>query len=106
MLRQSRGRQAVDLGATNFNQGVIVEGLGDGSGESVAVDGQGAAGGNLIGVGGAHDPARPAGAFRHCSSPTALLAASSERNELEHTSSGGRRYDVPRSSGRGASRAG
>ncbi len=50
-----RGRQAVDFGAADFDQGMVVQGLGDGGGKSVAVDRQGAAGGHLVGVGGAHD---------------------------------------------------
>jgi len=39
----------------NFDQGMIVEGSGDGGGKSVAVHCQCAAGGNLIGIGGTHD---------------------------------------------------
>ena len=48
-------RQTVDLGATNFDQRMIIERFGDGGGKSVAVHRQRAAGGHLIGVGGAHD---------------------------------------------------
>ena len=50
-----RRRQAVDFGPMNFDQGMVVQRLGDGGGKSVAVDRQRAAGGNLVGVGRAHD---------------------------------------------------
>src|SRR5882672_10562098 len=59
-----RGRQAVDFGAINFDQGMIVEGFGNGGGKSVAVDCQCAAGGNLIGIGGTHDQRSQPAHFR------------------------------------------
>ena len=48
----------------DFDQGMIVEGFGNGGGKSVAVDGQCAAGGNLIGVGGTHDQRSQPAHFR------------------------------------------
>ena len=60
-LPQSGGRQAGDLGAVDLDQGMVVQRLGDGSGKSVAVDRQRAAGRHLVGVGRAHDQrAQPA----------------------------------------------
>ena len=55
------GRQTGDLGPVDLDQGVIVQGLGDGRGKPVAVDRQRPARGHLVGVGGAHDQrAQPA----------------------------------------------
>jgi hypothetical protein len=49
------GRQIVDLGATDFDQRMIMQRFGDGGGKSVAIHRQRATGRDLIGVGGAHD---------------------------------------------------
>ncbi len=49
------GRQAVDFSAADLDSRVVVERPGDGGGKSVAIDRQRAAGGYLVGVGGAHD---------------------------------------------------
>ena len=54
-------RQAGDFAAVDLDQGMVVQRLGDSGGEPVAVDRQRAAGGHLVGVGGAHDQrAQPA----------------------------------------------
>ena len=56
-----RGRQAGDFGATDLDQGMVVQRLGDGGGKPVAIDRQRAAGRHLVGVGRAHDQrAQPA----------------------------------------------
>ena len=60
-LRQSAGGRPPISAAADLDQGMLVQRLGDGGGKSVAVDRQRAAGGNLVGVGGAHDQrAQPA----------------------------------------------
>ncbi|MGY4333133.1 hypothetical protein ACVWWG_007550 [Bradyrhizobium sp. LB7.2] len=48
-------RQACNLVAGDLDQGVVVERLGDGRGEAVAIDRQRTAGGHLVGVGRTHD---------------------------------------------------
>ena len=56
-----RRRKAGDFAALDLDQRMVLQCLGDGRGEPVAVNGQRAAGGHLVGVGGAHDQrAQPA----------------------------------------------
>ena len=84
-LRQSAGgRPAISRG--DLDQGMLVQRVGDGGGKSVAIHRQRATGRHLVGVG-ARMISEPSRRISACSSPTALLAASSERNELEQTSS-------------------
>ena len=60
-LPQSAGGRPSISARADFDQGMIVQRPGDGGGKSVAVDRQRAAGGHLVGVGGAHDQrAQPA----------------------------------------------
>ena len=65
---------------------MFVERLGDRGGKAVPIHRQRAAGRHLIGVG-ARMISEPSRRISACSRPTALLAASSERKELEQTSS-------------------
>ena len=56
-----RRRQAVDFGAADLDQRMVVQRLGDRGRKAVAIDRQRAAGGHLVGVGRAHDQrAQPA----------------------------------------------
>ena len=60
-LPQSAGGRPAISARSDLDQGMVVQRLGDGGGKSVAVHRQRAAGGHLIGVGGAHDQrAQPA----------------------------------------------
>jgi len=81
-----RGRQGVDFGAMNFNQGMIVEGLVTAAENPSRSTANAPPAGTWL-ASAARMISDPSRRISACSSPTALLAASSERNELEHTSS-------------------
>ena len=54
-LRQSAGGRPAISARSDIDQRMVLQCLGDGGGEAVAVDRQRAAGRHLIGIGGAHD---------------------------------------------------
>ena len=86
MTDPSRRGEAGDLGAFDFDQRVGLDARGDGGAEEFAVDGERAAGGDGMGVGGGHDEAAAA-RISQWSRPTAFCSSSSERKEFEQTSS-------------------
>ena len=81
-----RRRQAGDFLADDLDQRVVVHRLGDGCGKPVAVDRERPAGGHWL-ASAQRMISEPSRRISSCSKPTALLSASSERNELEQTSS-------------------
>ena len=84
-LSQSAGGSA-DFAALEGDERVRRERRGDGGGKALAVDGQRAARRHLMGVGGAHDQrAEPAQLL--VQQADRVVSWSSERNELEQTSS-------------------
>ena len=99
-------RQAGDLAALDGDQRVRCERLADRGRKSVAVDRQRAAGRHLV-ASAARMISEPARRSSSCRRPTALVSRSSERKELEQTSSASRSvWCAPRSSGPAASRGG
>ena len=81
------GRQAGDFLAHDGDQRMGFDLGRHGRGKTVAVDGKRAAGRNLVGDRRHAMISEPASRISACSTPTALVSASSERKELEQTSS-------------------
>jgi len=108
-LPQSAGGQAADFRRDECRSGGwSCRGCGDGGGKSVAIDSpRRHRRETWLASAAAHDQRAQPAHFGVQQARTALLAASSERNELEHTSFGKAIGAMgPRSSGRAASRAG
>ena len=99
-------RQAADFGPVDLDQRMLVQRLGDGGRKTVAVDRQRAAGGHLVGIGRAHDQrTQPAhlGVQQADGIVGGIVGAETSWSRPVRP---GPRYGAPRSSGKGASRAG
>jgi hypothetical protein len=98
------GRRQRDLLAPHLDQRMRLDLRRDRGGKSVAVDRERTAGRHLVRVA-ARMISEPSRRISSCSSPTALVSRSSERNELEQTSSASASSCARRSRAPGASRA-